>query len=83
MQEARHTKSAKSPSRLIDERIEELDDWRGEMLSRIRALIKEADPEVAEERKQSLGLTISAHAVRVSGNSRSFAGNRQTSADVC
>ena len=40
-----------SPSQLIDARIEELDDWRGEMLSRLRALIKEADPEVAEEWK--------------------------------
>ena len=43
--------SADSPSELIDERIEELGDWRGEMLSRLRALIKEADPEVAEEWK--------------------------------
>jgi hypothetical protein len=40
-----------SPSQLIDARIEELGDWRGEMLSRLRALIKEADPEVAEEWK--------------------------------
>jgi hypothetical protein len=41
----------KSPSQLIDERIEELGDWRGEMLSRLRTLIKEADPEVVEEWK--------------------------------
>jgi len=41
----------KSPSQLIDARIEELDDWRGEMLSRLRALIQEADPEVVEEWK--------------------------------
>ena len=40
-----------SPSELIDARIEELDDWRGEMLGRIRALVKEADPEVVEEWK--------------------------------
>src|SRR5919109_1564705 len=40
-----------SPSQLIDARIEELDDWRGEMLSRLRALIKQADPEVVEEVK--------------------------------
>ncbi len=40
-----------SPSRLIDARIEELGDWRGEMLSRLRALIKQADPEVVEEVK--------------------------------
>jgi hypothetical protein len=45
------SKKAESPSELIDERIEKLGDWRGEMLSRIRALIKEADPEVAEEWK--------------------------------
>jgi hypothetical protein len=40
-----------SPSELIDARIEELGDWRGEMLSRLRALVKEADPEVVEEWK--------------------------------
>ncbi len=45
------SKKAESPSELIDARIEDLGDWRGEMLSRLRALIKEADPEVAEERK--------------------------------
>ena len=42
---------ATSPSELIDARIRELDDWRGEMLARIRALIKRADPEVLEEWK--------------------------------
>jgi len=41
----------KSPSQLIDERIEELGDWRGEMLGRLRKLIKQADPEVVEEWK--------------------------------
>jgi hypothetical protein len=40
-----------SPSQLIDARIKELDDWRGEMLSRIRAVIKQADPKVVEEWK--------------------------------
>ena len=40
-----------SPSRLIDARIKELGDWRGETLSRIRTLIKQADPEVVEEWK--------------------------------
>jgi hypothetical protein len=40
-----------SPSQLIDKRIQELGDWRGETLARIRALIKEADPEVVEEWK--------------------------------
>jgi len=40
-----------SPSRLIDARIQELNDWRGETLSRLRALIKQADPEVVEEWK--------------------------------
>ena len=42
---------AKSPSDLIDERISELGDWRGQMLSRIRALIKQAQPDVIEEWK--------------------------------
>jgi hypothetical protein len=42
---------AKSPSQLIDARIKELGDWRGETLGRIRALIKAADPEVVEEWK--------------------------------
>ncbi len=42
---------SKSPSQLIDARIEELGDWRGELLSRLRALVKEADPEVVEEWK--------------------------------
>ncbi len=40
-----------SPSQLIDEKIEELGDWRGETLARVRALVKEADPEVVEEWK--------------------------------
>jgi len=40
-----------SPSKQIDGRIKELGDWRGEMLKRIRALIKDADPEVVEEWK--------------------------------
>ena len=40
-----------SPSQLIDARIKELGDWRGTMLGRLRALIKEADPEIVEEWK--------------------------------
>ena len=40
-----------SPSQLIDARIEELGDWRGETLARVRMLIKQADPEVVEEVK--------------------------------
>jgi hypothetical protein len=43
--------SQKSPSQLIDARIKELGDWRGEMLSRLRSLVKEADPDVVEEWK--------------------------------
>jgi hypothetical protein len=42
---------SKSPSQLITERIAELDDWRGETLAHVRKLIKEADPEIAEEWK--------------------------------
>jgi hypothetical protein len=45
------TTNGESPSRLIDARIEELDDWRGKTLSHVRALIKQADPEVVEEWK--------------------------------
>jgi len=44
----------KSPSQLIDARIKELDDWRGETLRRLRALIKQADPKVVEEWKWSV-----------------------------
>jgi hypothetical protein len=44
-------KGGDSPSQLIDARIKELSDWRGEMLARIRILIKQADPEVVEEWK--------------------------------
>ncbi len=40
-----------SPSKMIDERITELGDWRGEMLAQLRALIRQADPEVVEEWK--------------------------------
>jgi hypothetical protein len=47
----RGSQKTESPSRLIDARIEALDDWRGEMLGRLRALIREADPEVVEEWK--------------------------------
>ena len=43
--------AGESPSRLIDARIKELGDWRGEMLARVRALIKQADPEAVEEWK--------------------------------
>jgi hypothetical protein len=43
--------NGKSPSQLIDARIKELGDWRGEMLERVRSLIKEADPDVIEEWK--------------------------------
>jgi hypothetical protein len=45
------TTSSDSPSRLIDARIKELDDWRGKTLARVRALIKLADPDVVEEWK--------------------------------
>jgi hypothetical protein len=45
------SKKAESPSELIDARIKDLGDWRGEMLARLRALIKEADPEAVEEWK--------------------------------
>src|SRR5271163_2613911 len=49
-----------SPSQLIDARIKELGDWRGKMLSRLRTLVKEADPEVVEEWKWR-GVPVWAH----------------------
>src|SRR4051812_47143696 len=48
---SKEAKGGDSPSQLIDARIEELGDWRGETLARIRALVKQADPEVVEEWK--------------------------------
>jgi hypothetical protein len=50
-----------SPSQLIDARIKELSDWRGEMLARVRTLIKQADPEVVEEWKWR-GVPVWSHA---------------------
>jgi hypothetical protein len=47
----REAQKGKSPSRMIDERIKELGDWRGTMLSRLRTLIEQADPDVVEEWK--------------------------------
>ena len=55
------SKAGTSPSELIDARIEELDDWRGEMLARVRALVKEADPDVVEEWKWR-GVPVWSHA---------------------
>jgi hypothetical protein len=54
-------KEGGSPSQLIDARIKELGDWRGEMLARIRILIKQADPEVVEEWKWR-GVPVWSHA---------------------
>jgi hypothetical protein len=55
------TTQGESPSRLIDARIKELDDWRGKTLSDVRALIKQADPEVVEEWKWR-GVPVWSHA---------------------
>jgi hypothetical protein len=55
------TTQGESPSRLIDARIEELGDWRGRTLARVRALIKEADPEIVEEWKWR-GVPVWSHA---------------------
>lgn len=48
---SKEEKAGDSPSRQIDARIKELGDWRGEMLARVRSIIKQADPEVIEEWK--------------------------------
>src|SRR5712691_688649 len=54
------SQKSESPSQLIDARIEELGDWRGTMLSRLRRLVMEADPEVVEEWKWR-GVPVWAH----------------------
>jgi hypothetical protein len=54
-------KAGDAPSRLIDARIKELSDWRGEALARVRTLIKQADPEVVEEWKWR-GVPVWSHA---------------------
>ncbi|MFZ0069160.1 MAG: DUF1801 domain-containing protein [Pseudolabrys sp.] len=54
-------KEGDSPSRLIDARIKELGDWRGETLARVRSLIKQADPDVVEEWKWR-GVPVWSHA---------------------
>ena len=45
------SRESKSPSELIDARIKELGDWRGKLLTRLRTIVKEADPDVVEEWK--------------------------------
>ena len=51
MSQADEDKKTKTPSQLIDARIDELGDWRGDTLAHVRALIKRADPDVVEEWK--------------------------------
>ena len=51
MTKAENSKNGKKPSQLIDERIKELGDWRGDTLAKIRKLIKQAEPNVTEEWK--------------------------------
>lgn len=58
---SRKEDASNSPSRLIDKRVKELSDWRGEMLARVRILIKQADPEVVEEWKWR-GVPVWSHA---------------------
>jgi hypothetical protein len=58
---SKEAKEGESPSRLIDARITELTDWRGETLARIRTLVKQADPEVVEEWKWR-GVPVWSHA---------------------
>ena len=61
MKKADDTESRESPSALIDARIEELGDWRGQTLARVRKLIKQADPNVVEEWKWR-GVPVWSHA---------------------
>ena len=55
------SQQSRSPSQLIDARIQELADWRGPMLDRLRQLVKQADPEVIEEWKWR-GVPVWSHA---------------------
>jgi hypothetical protein len=59
--DSNQAKGGDSPSQLIDARIKELNDWRGEMLARVRKLVKQADPEVIEEWKWR-GVPVWSHA---------------------
>ncbi len=54
-------RKSKSPSQLIDEKIKELGDWRGQLLSRLRSLVRQADPDVIEEWKWR-GVPVWSHA---------------------
>ena len=58
---SKEEKGGDSPAQLIDARIKELNDWRGEMLARVRILLKQADPEVVEEWKWR-GVPVWSHA---------------------
>ena len=53
--------SDKSPSELIDQRIEELGDWRGDLLAEIRALVKQADPDIVDGDLESEPLNLGHH----------------------
>src|ERR687896_2714089 len=59
--DSKEENGGESPSQLIDARIKELSDWRGETLARVRNLIKQADPEVIEEWKWR-GVPVWSHA---------------------
>jgi hypothetical protein len=61
MNDSTEAKGGETPSQLIDARIKELSDWRGEMLARVRLLIKQADPDVVEEWKWR-GVPVWSHA---------------------
>jgi len=64
MSQADEDKKTKSPAQLIDARIAELGDWRGETLAQVRALIKKADPDVVEEWKWR-GVPVWEHAGQI------------------
>lgn len=61
MADEKHAADALQPSQRIDARIRELNDWRGEMLGRLRALVRQADPEIVEEWKWR-GVPVWSHA---------------------
>jgi hypothetical protein len=61
------SQKSKSPSQLIDARIKELGDWRGKTLSRLRDIVKDADPEVVEEWKWSVPVWSSHNGIICTG----------------
>jgi hypothetical protein len=75
----RGSQKGMSPSRMIDERIKELGDWRGKMLSRLRTLIKQADPEYSASSVKYCSRRAQSSSAKVRSKSAAYASKRFTS----